>query len=88
MFCGRVSLQLLCHLSSVKNIVFFDIILYICATCAKAYFWPLTVMILWQEYHKILKEKPRIIFVGHDKEITNSKLYKSFQSIDKDTLLS
>ena len=38
--------------------------------------------------NKILKEKPRIIFVGHDKEITNSKLYKSFQSIDKDTLLS
>lgn len=32
---------------------------------------------------KILKEKPEIIFVGHDKEITKDKLYKSFNYIDK-----
>lgn len=32
---------------------------------------------------KILKEKPKIIFVGHDKEITKDKLYKSFNYIDK-----
>ncbi len=38
--------------------------------------------------NKIIKEKPEIVFVGHDKEITKTKLYKSFQSIDKDTLLS
>ena len=32
---------------------------------------------------KILKEKPTITFVGHDKEITKDKLFSSFQSIDK-----
>lgn len=32
---------------------------------------------------KILKEAPTITFVGHDKEIKNDKLFKSFSSIDK-----
>ncbi|MBE6146209.1 MAG: MBL fold metallo-hydrolase [Firmicutes bacterium] len=33
--------------------------------------------------NKILKENPSIVFVGHDKEITKDKLFKSFTSIDK-----
>ena len=33
---------------------------------------------------KILKEKPELTFVGHDKEITKEKLYRSFDYIDKD----
>lgn len=33
---------------------------------------------------KILKEKPEIVFVGHDKEITKDKLFSSFNKIDKD----
>ena len=33
--------------------------------------------------NKILKENPTIVFVGHDKEITKDKLFKSFTSIDK-----
>lgn len=32
---------------------------------------------------KILKEKPELTFVGHDKEITKEKLYRSFDYIDK-----
>ena len=32
---------------------------------------------------KILKEKPKITFIGHDKEIAYDKLISSFQSIDK-----
>lgn len=32
---------------------------------------------------KILKEKPDITFIGHDKEITKDKLYRSFDYVDK-----
>ena len=32
---------------------------------------------------KILKEKPKIVFVGHDKEITNDKLFMTFNFISK-----
>ena len=32
---------------------------------------------------KILKEKPKIVFVGHDKEITNNKLFMTFNFISK-----
>ena len=33
---------------------------------------------------KILKEKPEIVFVGHDNAITKDKLFSSFNKIDKD----
>lgn len=32
---------------------------------------------------KILKEKPKITFIGHDKEISKDKLFSSFNYIDK-----
>lgn len=35
---------------------------------------------------KILKENPSIVFVGHDKEITKDKLFKSFTSLTKHNL--
>ena len=37
----------------------------------------------YKSVKKILKENPKIVFVGHDKEITKDKLFSSFKSIDK-----